>query len=307
MRKTIMIFGISSFVGSNLAEALKDEFRIVGTYHKTPVTIPGVTCYPCDVLKKDYVAKLIAIVKPDFTIYAVGLSSLMECKLRPKLSDALNSNGAANVCSSSERVRSKFVFLSSGFVHSGENNLFTEGDTPFPATAYGTSLSSTEFYVQRSCLNYLILRCGILYGRSYRATHQNWFEYLERSLTRAEKFTADDSVKSGFLDVHIVANILKKALKDNVTNRLMHVSSGDIMTRFQFARSYAKAFRLDESLVQGKMIPFPTERKGKEGEEFAFHLSTSNVEEYLGTKMPTIEESLAFTQSRFDQLSAKNS
>ncbi len=302
-----MIFGISSFVGSNLAEVLKDEFRIVGTYHKTPVSISGVTCYPCDVLKKDYVAKLLAIVKPDFTIYAVGLSSLTECKLRPKLSDALNSNGAANVCSSSERVRSKFVLLSSGFVHSGDDQLFSEGDTPFSSTAYGTSLSSTEFYVQRSCLNYLILRCGILYGRSFSSAHGNWFEYLEKSLARGEKFTADDSVKSGFLDVQIVGKILKKALIDNVTNRLMHVSSGDSMTRFHFARAYAKFFRFDESLVQSKMMNFPTERKGKEGQEYSFRLNTNNMEEFLGTKMPTIEESLAFTQSRFDPLSAKNS
>lgn len=302
-----MIFGISSFVGSNLAEVLKDEFRIVGTYHKTPVTIPGVTCYPCDVLKKDYVGKLLAIVKPDFTIYAVGLSSLTECKLKPKLSDALNSAGAANVCSSSERVRSKFVLLSSGFVHSGDDVLFTEGDTPFPSTAYGTSLSSTEFYVQRSCLNYLILRCGVLYGRSFSALKGNWFEYLERALAKAEKFNADDSVKSGFLDVQILGNILKKALTENVTNRLMHVSSADILTRYQFARLYAKVFRLDDSLVQSKMITLPTERKGKDGQEYVFRMSTANIEEFVGTKMPTVEESLVFTQGRLDQLSAKNS
>lgn len=310
MRKTVMIFGISSFVGSNLAEALKDDFRIVGTYHQTPVTIPGITCYPCDVHKKDYVSRLIAIVKPDFTIYAVGLSSLVDCKLRPKLADALNSSGAANVCSASERYRSKFVLISSGFVHSGENLTYTEGDTPFPNSAYGNSLSSAEFFVQRSCLNYLIFRCGVLYGRSFRPQHPNWFEFVEKALARGEKFTADDSVKTGFLDIHIIGKILKQALLADMTNRLIHISSSDTMTRYEFARQYARSFKFDENLVQRNVVPFPLDRKpgGKDAvQELSFRMSTANVEEFIGTRMPSIDESIVFTKKRLEDFSEKNS
>lgn len=305
-----MIFGISSFVGSNLAEALRDEFRIVGTYHQNPVTIPGITCYPCDVHKKDYVSRLIAIVKPDFTIYAIGLSSLFECKQKPKLADALNSSGAANVCSASERYRSKFILLSSGFVHSGENLTFTEGDTPFPNTAFGSSLSSAEFYVQRSCLNYLIFRCGVLYGRSFSHQHPNWFEFLEKALARGEKITADDSVKTGFLDIQIIGKILKQAMLANITNRLIHVSSSDLMTRFQFAQSYARTLKFDEALVLKTVVPFPLDRKqgGKDAvQQLSFKLSTANVEEFLGTRMLTIEESIAFTKKRLENFIEKSS
>jgi dTDP-4-dehydrorhamnose reductase len=304
-----MIFGITSFVGSNLAEILKNDFRVVGTYHKTPVNIPGVTCYHCDVHKKDYVSKLIAIVKPDFTIYAIGLSSLAECKQLPKLADALNSVGAANVCSASERFRSKFVYLSSAFVHSGENPTYKEGDTPFPNTAFGSSLSSAEFYVQRSCLNYLIFRTGNIYGRSYRDQHPNWFECLERAVARGDKFVADNSVKMGFLDIQIVAGILKKALQENITNRLLHVSSADIMTRYEFAQNYARLFKLNGTLIQSSLVPFPLDRQlGKDAvQDFTFRLSVANIEEFLGTTMPTIEESLTFTQNRLKVFSEKSS
>lgn len=304
-----MIFGISSFVGSNLAEVLKDEYRVIGTYYKNPVDIPGVTCMPCDVHKKDYVNRLVSFARPDFTIYAVGLSNLTECRNLPKLADAMNSSGAANVCVASERYKSKFVLLSSGYVHSGENLSYSEGDTPFPSTAFGTSLSSAEFYVQRSCLDYLILRCGSLYGRSYRMEHPNWFEFLERSLARGEKFTADDSIKTGFLDVQIIARVLKEALKANITNRLLHVSSSDFMSRYEFARNYARIFKMDEGLVSKATIPFPLERKpGKDAvQDLTFNLNVANIEEFLGTKMPTISDSLTFTRKRFESFSAKNS
>ena len=38
-KKTILIFGISSFLGSSLADILKEKYRVVGTYYNTPVDI----------------------------------------------------------------------------------------------------------------------------------------------------------------------------------------------------------------------------------------------------------------------------
>lgn len=302
MKKTVLIFGISSFVGSNLAMVLKDEYRVIGTYHKTPVDIPGVTCYPCDVLKKDYVSNLIGLIKPDFTIYTIGISSLTECKLFPKQADALNSAGAVNVCSSSERHGSKFIFISSTYVMGGEDQLYKEGETPFPNTVYGTTLSSTEFYIQRSCLNYLILRCSPLYGRSYGPKHPNWFEAIQSSLAHNKVLSADDSVVTGFLDVVIMGRVLKAFLSSHVTNRLFHVSSNNFITRYEFARMVAKVFKKDENLIQRANIPFPVNNskvttKTNTGILY-FKSDTFNVEDFLGMSMPAVEESLKLTYKR---------
>jgi dTDP-4-dehydrorhamnose reductase len=299
-KKTILIFGASSFVGSNLIELLKDEFRIVATYHLTPIKIPGITCVPCDVLKKEYVQSIVARFRPDLTIYAVGMSSLKECQLWPKEADALNSAGAVNCCTATERIGSKFILLSSGFVLGGEDTIYREGETPFPNTAYGITLSSTEFYVQRSCLNYLILRCSTLYGRSYNPAHNNWFENLQYAFAKGETVMMDDSVHTGILDVQIMIRILKATLEKEVTNRLLHVSSSDFMTRFEFARLYAKIFRKDESLIQRLSGRFPVEKNKEENSNYYYRLETSNIEELLNTKMPSVEESLGLTYKRLN-------
>ncbi len=304
MKQTLLIFGVSSFVGSNLLEILKDEFRIVGTYHKTPVSIPGVTCIPCDVLKKEYVSNIVSRFRPNITIYAVGMSILKECHLMPKQADALNSAGAVNCCVASERYDSKFIYLSSGYVLGGEDTLYREGDTPFPNTVYGNTLSSTEFYVQRSCLNYLILRCSPLYGRSFNPEHSNWFEHLQTAFAKGGPVIVDDSVQTGFLDVQIMARILKAILSKDITNRLLHISSKDFMTRYEFAHLYARIFRKDEGLIQKVTGMFPLEKKksGAENANFYFRLDTSNVEEFLATKMPRIEDSLQLTYKRLNSL-----
>lgn len=302
MKKTILIFGVSSFVGSNLLEGLKDEFRIIGTYHKTPVSIPGITCIPCDVLKKDYVSNIVARFRPDITIYAIGMSGLKDCHLHPKQADALNSAGAVNCCVASERYDSKFVYISSSYVLGGEDTFYREGDTPFPNTAYGNTLSSTEFYVQRSCLNYLILRCCPLYGRSFNPAHSNWFEYLQSAFAKGEPILVDDSVHTGFLDIQILVRVLKATLSKEVTNRLFHVSSKDFMTRYEFARLYARIFKKDESLIQRTTGKFPVDKKksNDENANFFFRMDTSNIEEFLNAKLPRIEDSLHVTYKRLN-------
>ena len=299
-KKTILIFGVSSFVGSNLIEVLKDNYRIIGTYHKTPVSIPGITCIPCDVLKKDYVTNITARFQPNLTIFAVGMTSLKECHLLPKQSDAINSAGAVNCCAASERYGAKFIYISSSYVLGGESILYKEGDIPFPNTTYGSSLSSTEFYIQRSCLNYLILRSAPLYGRSFNPRHANWFEHLQTALSKGEAISVDDSVETGFLDVQIMAEILKVLLTVDVNNRLFHISTSDFMTRYSFAKSYAKIFRKDQSLIQRANSKFPIDKKNNNAENsnYYYRLDTTNLQEFLNIKMPSIEESLTVTYKR---------
>lgn len=302
MKKTILIFGISSFIGSNVVESLKDEFRIIGTYFKTPTYINGVTCIPCDVLKKEYVSSLVALFRPDFVIYAVGLSSLKKSQSNSKLADALNSSGAVNCLTASDRFNSKFIYFSSAFALSGNDNLPKEGETPLPTTAYGLSLSSTEFYIQRSCLNYLILRTSVIYGRGYHPHRSHWFEELEFSLSKGERIMVDDSIHTGFLDVNILAKILKLLLSKEISNRLLHVSSNNFMTRYDFAKIYAKTFKKDEGLIVKASGHFPGSSEKMGDTKSFFRLDTRNLEDLISNKMPSIEESLQVTFKRFNRL-----
>jgi dTDP-4-dehydrorhamnose reductase len=302
MRKTVLIVGASSFVGSNLAETLREDFRVVATYHNTQLTIPGVLTVPCDVHRKESVTRLLSLTKPDFTIYAAGLSSLTACHANPKLADAMNSAGLINVCSSAERYGSKFVFLSSSYVLGGENVSYKESDTPFPATVYGTTLSSSEFYVQKSCLNYVIFRCCPLYGRGLHPTRRNWFEVLEGQLAKAQPVVVDDTVLHGWLDVQLMTKLMRTALLQNVTNRLLQISSRDVLTRYEFSKLYCKFFQRDENLITRGNWEFPLDenaaRMSKGVAKPRFQMDVQNAEEYFNIRFPTVEESLLGSRKR---------
>lgn len=293
-QKTVMIFGVSSFLGSSLAEELKNDYRVVGTYYHTPVDIPGVLSLKCDVHQKNIVQKLTYIFKPDVTIYTVGLTDLDGCQDYPKVADALNTAGVFNVTAASERYGSKFIYFSSSYIFSGEDTLFRESDTPMPSSVYGNNIASSEFYIQKSCLNYLIFRCSPIIGRSYNIHDLNWMEVLEKNNFLNEKIVCDTKVYTGFLDVWTVAEILKLAIEENATNRLFQLSSSDLMNRYEFAQKYMEIFGGNTALLSKGDWKFPrTENQialQGLGEELYFRMDTANIENTFKIAMPSIEE-----------------
>jgi len=298
-QKTILIFGISSFLGSSFAEILKEDYRVVGTYYNTPVDIPGILTIKCDVHQKEMVQKVTFLFKPDITIYAIGLTDLGACQEFPKVADALNTAGVFNVSQASERYNSKFIYFSSSYIFSGEDTLFRENDTPMPTSIYGNTVASSEFYIQKSCLNYIIFRCAPIFGRSYNKNSLTWLEVLERNNFLNEKVICDNKIYTGFIDVLSVAEVLKLAIETNVTNRLFQLSSSDVMNRYEFAQKYMEVFQGNTSVLSKGDGSFPrTENQialQGLGEELYFRMDLNNVESLFDIEMPTIEESLRKT------------
>lgn len=298
--KTILIFGISSFLGSNLAHRLKKEYRVIGTYFNTPVDVEGILTLKCDVNNKELVQKIVLIFQPDVTVYAIGLNDLVACDEYPKVADALNTAGVFNVSQASERYGSKFVYFSSCFIFPGENIYYRESDTPMPMTTYGNTVASSEFYIQKSCLNYLIFRCSPIFGRSYNCNDLKWMEVLERCSYEGKRVICDTKVYTGFVDVWTVAELFVLAIKNNITNRLFQVSTKDVMNRYEFASKYFEVFGGNQSLLAKGDWSFPRMKNlislhGLE-DELYFKLSPFNIESEFDVEMPTIEQSLVITR-----------
>ena len=300
---TILIIGISSFIGSSLAEHFKKDYKVIGTYHNTPTLIDGIVTVPCDVLVKEEVQSVLYAFRPDITIYCAGISSVMECAKREEFADALNTSGLFNVAEYCQRYKSQICYISSGFVFGGEDKNYLEMDIPDASTVYGRTQAAAEFYIQKTSLNYLIFRCCRLYGRGINPAQQTWFELLQRKINLVQISALDDYLRLGFLDVEYLAMVLRICIEKGVSNRLLQVSSKDIMTHFNFAQLYAKIFSTQVDLVtRGKWpLPFNSNSMSSYGpaiERMSFKLDISNIEGYLNIQMPAIEESLQFSLLR---------
>jgi dTDP-4-dehydrorhamnose reductase len=302
-KKTILIFGISSFVGSSLAEFFKRDYRVVGTYNDHPVSIPGILTLPCDVLVKEEVQLILFSIKPEITIYAAGMSSIIDCALSEEKADALNTSGLFNVTEYCQRYKSQIVYISSNFVFSGEDKSYLEMDIPDPNTIYGRTQASAEFYIQKTSLNYLVFRVCRLYGRHILPDNQTWFEKFQRYIHRRDNMTIDDYIHVGFLDVNYIALIMKICFDKGVQNRLFQVSSNDKITFYDFAKTYAKVFGESDHMISKGRWSYPVmataHANAPVDNKLHFKMDVSNVEGFLNVKLPTVEESLEFTFRRY--------
>lgn len=302
IKKTILILGVSSFVGSNLAEYLKRDYRIIGTFYENPVKIPDVLTVYCDVLNRDAVQMIIYTFRPDMAIYCVGLTSIDDCAQQEKFADTINTVGAYNVAAFTERYKAQICYISTSYVFSGIDRYFNENDTPDPFTMYGKTKAAAEFFIQKSCLNYLIFRVCNLYGRSLNPRQMNFFEFIQYKMLREETVHCDGNIYVGFLDVYYLGFLIKMAIELETSNRLFQICSPDYMTYHDFAKTYSEVFDLNNRLIAKTSWPFEElRREGNfiEGEKRYFKMSNSNIENYFNIKMPTIKESLEFTFKRF--------
>ncbi|EQC43557.1 sugar nucleotide-binding protein [Bacteriovorax sp. Seq25_V] len=310
-RKTVLIFGISSFVGSSLAEFFKKDYRVVGTYNDTPVTIPGVMTIPCSVLSKEEVQLIMFSTRPDITIYAAGMSSIVDCALEEGRADALNTSGLFNVVEYCQRYKSQIIYISSNFVFAGEDKSYLEMDIPDPNTVYGRTQASAEFYIQKTSLNYLVFRSCKLYGRNISPRKSGWFEKLQDYTHFRKQMTVDDYVSVGFLDVSYLGMIIKMCVDKGIQNRLFQISSADKMTHYEFAKTYTKVFgETDHNITKGKwsypVMATAHAAAASSDNKLHFKLDVTNAEGFLNLKFPTIEESLEFTFRRLKGVKKEN-
>ena len=300
--KTVVIFGVSGFVGSNLAEILSADYRVIGTYFRNPVSIPNALTLPCNVLSKEEVLLTLFTFRPDVAIYCASTSSLLECAENEVAINAINTVGIFNVMEGCQRYRSQVCYLSSNYVFSGKDRVYTETDTPEPNTIYGKNQSTIEFYLQKAGLNYTIFRVCKLYGVGISPYRLNWLEYLQRMFSANENLDCDHCIHTGFLDVHYLAMVLQLCFKENATNRLFQVSSSDVCTHYEFAKKYCDLFSDSDSasLVQKGCwrFPFIDDTSIPKDNHLHYRLDLSNIEAFLSVKMPSIQESLEFTKKK---------
>lgn len=303
MKKTVLILGVSSFVGSNLAEFLKKFYRVIGSYCHHPVEIKGILTFKLDITSDQKVKSTISLFQPDFVIYCIGLTSHVECDRDNIRSNTLNASGLFRLIRYMEVYDSRLIYLSSVHVFSGEAKKYKSDDIAVPNTAHGKSKSMAEYFIKNYCLDYIIFRCCYFYGRGLVMSRPNWFERMQEKVFKEESVGLDTRLKVGFLDTDYLARAIHYCIERDVGKKLLNLSSQDIMSRYEFSLAYAKIFSEREDFFCQNVENFPEIKtvveKTNEFGLLEYALDSTDTEQSLDLKMPSIEQSLCYTKDRW--------
>ena len=309
VKQTVLIFGVSSFLGSNLAQSLKGKYKVVGTYFNTQISSKDFLTIKCDIKKPNLVRAIVNLTKPDIVFYCVGNKSVNFCHENPKESDAVNTNGAINVINAIDAYNSKFFYFSSSMVYSGSDHEFSEIDSPIPNTAFGNSLASAEFYIQKSYLNYVIIRLPHVFGHSSCAKNETYFEKIQKAIIKKEEYLTEDNALYGHLSVNDFLLLVDECIEKKLTNLLMNFSSKDSMSFYDFAKLYCEIYKEKEDFISKKSKKLPQlnniARQNLRDSKLVFEMNCQKSFELTRIEAKSVKDSLIDYKNSFVQKKKK--
>ncbi|MDO8639243.1 MAG: SDR family oxidoreductase [Candidatus Daviesbacteria bacterium] len=268
----VLIFGGSGLVGSRIRHLLRVKYQIIAPSH-----------LQVDVADKKAVEQIIKISKPNYIIYATGLSSVDKAEQYPKLAYSLNVQAPALIAKFAASIGVPVLYFSTDAVFDGtkSNNPYSEDEKTNPLSEYGKSKLLGEQKVIEASKRNCIARIIMVYSPEI-TKRKRLVQIALETLKKREKFygVLDQVVNPIYVDDIVAAVDL---LLKSSSNGIFHLGSRDYVTNYEFIKKLAKVFNLNEDLVIG--ISFKEFFIGKALRTQFCWLDTSKFRKKFGEKI----------------------
>ncbi len=170
-----------------------------------------------------------------------------DCEKRRE--DCWKANASLPVFLASSQRRNGYLLvqISTDWVYEGKRGeVYDEASLPYPQNFYSLSKLAGEFAAS-SAEYYLVLRTTRLFGLEERP--RNFLARLLEALREKKSFPAASDQFSQPISALELSNLIYELLDKQAKNRVFLATGPDYVSRYQFARTAARAFGFDEQLV----------------------------------------------------------
>lgn len=238
MSKKILVIG-KGFLGNSIflmAENL--GFQAVGT------KISGDNIL--DVCSLDSIQNIVSKMNPDVIVNCAALTDIDAIESNPKKAYDVNAYGAKNVSMVAQQMKIKLIHVSTDSVFDGLKGMYVEEDIPNPVNEYAKSKKLGEDFVTETCDNSIIIRTDF-YG--YNAEGKFLFSWILNNLQNENIITAFDDVIFNPLQVTNLASMIIDLFDVDFTG-ILHLSSNEVMSKYQFATKIANNLGFSNALIR---------------------------------------------------------
>lgn len=238
MTQKLLIIG-KGFLGSAIYSAAKKINIIpIGTnYSNGQIQL--------DVINVNQIDKVVSDHKPDFIINCAAMTNIDEIEVDSKQAFQINSYGARNVALIAKKNRIKMFYLSTDSVFDGIKGRYTEEETPNPINEYAKTKKLGEDLISEISNEFTIIRTNF-YG--YDKNGKYLFNWILNNFKKSHPITAFDDVIFNPLEVGNLSDLLIELLQTNHSG-IIHLSSDEIISKYEFAKKIAKTLGFDETLI----------------------------------------------------------
>lgn len=288
----ILVTGANGLLGQKLSLLLDRDQNVALT-----VTVRGKLNFDLtrgqfiklDVTDADEVLKVVTSAKPDVVIHTAAMTHVDRCETEQEACWKNNVTAVGYLVHACERNSAHFIHISTDFIFDGSYGPLDETALPNPISYYGQSKLAAEEAIQKSKINWTILRTVLVYGVVKDLSRLNIVLWVKDSLEAGKAIqVVNDQWRTPTLAEDLALGCVLAAKKK--ARGIFHVSGEEMMTPFDIAIKTAEYFKLDKTLIQAtdsNHFKQPAKRPPKTG----FIIEKAKKE--LGFRPRTFEEGLS--------------
>lgn len=248
----IVITGSNGLLGQKLISLFVENNFDIYAFSKgnnRNVNTKNYNYFNVNITDFNIVNSLIKKIKPNFIINAAAMTNVDTCELKPKECDKINVNAVANLVDACKTGNIHLLHISTDFIFEGNNTSYKETDEVNPINYYGLSKLKSEILIEKSTINYTILRTILVYGIVSNANKGNIVSWVKSSLEdKKEINVVTDQYRMPTLSDDLAEACLLAIQKKAIG--VFHISSNQVLNIYEIALQIADTFNLDKNLIQ---------------------------------------------------------
>ena len=284
----LLITGIDTLVGSNLALQLAPKYSIVGLHGVHRVELAGCESIACDLNDPGRLALAVYTTQPKWIIHCGRLSRSSWDQADQQPPPATESLVAFRLADTAREIGCRLAVINSDCVVSGRR-MFTSEDSPVAAdTGWAKTARDVEMVLAKT--DALVVRTHA-YGWSPRSSEISFAEFVHQTLTRGRPMKSDGGLCTAKPQATPIlatdlADLVMAALNRGTTG-VLHLGGAERVSASCFAEELAAAFGLRRTDV------FRDRHQMRKSSSHETSLDSTRARRLLDTPMPMVREGLA--------------
>lgn len=247
---TVLIVGIDSVIGANLALCLVDRYSVHGLWQREPIFLDGCAVSACPEEHEHSVRKWVATVRPRWIVYcgpaarsAWQTSPAAAAIQEPEERQPQIVAGARNWVIAASQSDCPFTMISSDAVFTGPWMFHAETSRSYCPTPQALTLRAAERAVIETCPNALIVRTHAFGWSPGTSSGSGWIEDMLCDLRQCTLPPADTFRHATPILATDLAVVLERAYRTGLSG-VYHVAGTERVNPHQFVQRLADRLEL---------------------------------------------------------------
>jgi len=293
----ILVTGANGLLGQKLCLLLDTDpqVELIATARgKLRYALSRGEFHTLDVTVQRAVIEVITQEKPDVVIHTAAMTQVDQCETEREACWLNNVTAVKYIIKACEKTGANLVHISTDFIFDGTHGPLDENEKPNPLSYYGQSKLEGELLIQKSNVNWAILRTVLVYGAMKDMSRSNIVLWVKKNLEEGKSISVvNDQWRTPTLAEDLAMGSMLAAKKK--VSGVFNISGEEMMTPYAIAIRTADFFNLDKSLIKetdSSKFTQPAKRPAKTG----FIIDKAKKE--LGYKPRTFDEGLMMLKSQ---------